>query len=213
MLGQGYASVGHRYCCKGVSKPYRIGLTGGIACGKSVVAAYLQQQYQVPVVDADELARQAVASGTPIHGAIVKRYGDAICCPNGELDRGRLAEVIFANPSERRWLEGQIHPWVIEQLQQAIAACQHPHILLVIPLLFEAHLEHLVDSIWVVAVDAATQLSRLQSRDGLSTEAAQQRIASQLPLVTKIAQADHVIWNSGTLPELYAQVDRLWRQI
>lgn len=195
-----------------MSKPLRIGLTGGIACGKSTVAAYVQQQYQVPVVDADQLARQAVAKGTAIYSAVVERYGQGICRRDGDLDRARLGQIVFTDPQERHWLEGQIHPWVVERMQQAIEACQHPQILLVIPLLFEAHLEFLVDWIWVVAVDTATQLARLQQRDGLDVEAAQQRIASQLPLTTKIAQADQVIWNTGTLAELYAQVDHIWQQ-
>jgi len=172
----------------------------------------MQQRYQVPVIDADQLAREAVIQGTPIYDAIVRRYGRTICCEDGTLDRSRLGEIIFADPQERHWLEGQIHPWVVEQMQQAIQACPQTHILLVIPLLFEANLEFLVDSIWVVAVDTATQLARLQVRDGLSVEAAQQRLAAQLPLATKIARADHVLWNSGTLAELYAQVDRLWGQ-
>ncbi|WP_448527275.1 dephospho-CoA kinase [Parathermosynechococcus lividus] len=195
-----------------MSKPLRIGLTGGIACGKSVVAAYLKERYHVPVVDADQLAREAVAIGTPAYDAVVERYGAEICRGDGQLDRPRLGHIIFADPQERYWLEEQIHPWVVEQMQQAIQTCHHPQILLVIPLLFEAHLECLVDQIWVVAVDTATQLARLQQRDGLSTEAAQQRLAAQLPLATKITQADHVIWNTGTLAELYAQVDRLWQQ-
>ncbi|QEQ00092.1 dephospho-CoA kinase [Thermosynechococcus sp. CL-1] len=191
-----------------MSRPLRLGITGGIACGKSVVAAYLQQQYGVPIVDADVLARQAVAVGTPIYQAIVDRYGHGICRSDGTLDRPRLGEIVFAQPQERHWLEAQIHPWVIAQMQQAIQACDQPLITLVIPLLFEAHLEGLVDQIWVVATTPAQQLARLQQRDRLSGKAAAQRLASQLPLEEKIRRADTVLWNTGSLEELYRQVDQ-----
>ncbi|URR35113.1 dephospho-CoA kinase [Thermosynechococcus sp. HN-54] len=191
-----------------MSSPFRLGITGGIACGKSVVAAYLQQQYGVPIVDADQLARQAVAVGTPIYQAIVDRYGAEICRSDGTLDRPRLGEIVFAQPEERRWLEAQIHPWVIAQMQQAIQKCDQSLITLVIPLLFEAHLEGLVDHIWVVATTLGQQLARLQQRDGLSEKAAAQRLASQLPLEEKTRRADTVLWNTGSLEELYRQVDQ-----
>ncbi len=186
----------------------RLGITGGIACGKSVVAAYLQQQYRVPIVDADVLARQAVAVGTPIYQAIVKRYGGEICRRDGAIDRPRLGEIIFAQPQERQWLEAQIHPWVIAEMERVIDTCDQPLIVLVIPLLFEAHLEGLVDRIWVVATTPEQQLARLQQRDRLSADAAAQRLASQLPLEEKIRRADIVLWNTGSVEELYRQVDQ-----
>ncbi|WP_298611523.1 dephospho-CoA kinase [uncultured Thermosynechococcus sp.] len=186
----------------------RLGITGGIACGKSVVAAYLQQRYGLPIVDADVLARQAVAVGTPIYQAIVDRYGREICCRDGTINRRRLGEVVFAQPQERQWLEAQIHPWVIAQMERAIDTCDQPLIALVIPLLFEAHLEEFVDRIWVVATTPEQQLARLQQRDRLSEDAAAQRIASQLPLEEKIRRADTVLWNTGSLAELYRQVDQ-----
>ncbi|WP_460192917.1 dephospho-CoA kinase [Thermosynechococcus sp. FA-CM-4201] len=191
-----------------MSKPLRLGITGGIACGKSVVAAYLQQQYGVPIVDADVLARQAVAVGTPIYQAIVDRYGGEICRSDGSLDRPRLAEIVFAQPQERQWLEAQIHPWVIAEMERAIDTCDQALMALVIPLLFEAHLEGLVDHIWVVATTPQQQLARLEQRDRLSGDAATQRLASQLPLEEKIRRADTVLWNTGSLEELYRQVDQ-----
>lgn len=191
-----------------MSRPFRLGITGGIACGKSVVAAYLQQQYRVPIVDADVLARQAVAVGTPIYQAIVDRYGGKICRRDGSLDRPRLGEIVFAQLQERQWLEAQIHPWVIAEMERAIDTCDQPLMALVIPLLFEAHLEGLVDHIWVVATTPKQQLDRLQQRDRLSAHAAAQRLASQLPLEEKIQRADIVLWNTGSLEELYRQVDQ-----
>ncbi|BCX12897.1 MAG: dephospho-CoA kinase [Thermosynechococcus sp.] len=191
-----------------MSSPFRLGITGGIACGKSAVATYLQQQYGLPVVDADQLARQAVAIGTPIYQAIVNRYGPSICRSDGSLDRARLGEIVFAQPQERQWLEAQIHPWVIAEMAQAIDTCDQPLMALVIPLLFEVHLEGLVDHIWVVAATPEQQLARLQRRDRLSGQAAAQRLASQLPLEEKIRRADTVLWNTGSLEELYRQVDQ-----
>lgn len=191
-----------------MSRPFRLGITGGIACGKSVVAAYLQQRYSVPIVDADQLARQAVAVGTPIYQAIIDRYGADICGDDGALDRARLGEIVFGQPQERQWLEAQIHPWVIAEMEKAIDTCDQPLMALVIPLLFEAHLEALVDHIWVVATTIEQQLARLQQRDRLSGSAAAQRLASQLPLAEKIRRADSVLWNTGSLEELYPQVDQ-----
>ncbi len=191
-----------------MSRPFRLGITGGIACGKSVVAAYLQQRYGLPIVDADVLARQAVAVGTPIYQAIVDRYGGEICRDDGSLDRSRLGEIVFAQPQERQWLEAQIHPWVIAEMERAVDVCDQPLMALVIPLLFEAHLEDLVDHIWVIATTPEQQLARLQQRDRLSGKAAAQRLASQLPLEEKIRRADTVLWNTGALEELYRQVDQ-----
>ncbi|MFN4280089.1 dephospho-CoA kinase [Thermosynechococcus sp.] len=196
-----------------MSKPLRLGITGGIACGKSVVATYLQQRYGLPVVDADKLARQAVAVGTPIYQAIVDRYGGKICRSDGTLDRPRLGEIVFAQPQERQWLEAQIHPWVIAEMERAIEMCDQPLMALVIPLLFEVHLESLVDRIWVVATTSEQQLARLQQRDRLSGHAAAQRLASQLPLEEKIRRADTVLWNTGSLAELYHQVDEAFSSL
>ncbi|BAY51390.1 hypothetical protein NIES2134_110220 [Thermostichus vulcanus NIES-2134] len=173
-----------------------------------MVAGYLQRQYGVPIVDADVLARQVVAVGTPIYQAIVDRYGDGICRRDGTLDRSRLGEIVFAQPQERQWLEAQIHPAVVAEMEQAMATCDQPLMALVIPLLFEAHLEGLVDHIWVVATPPEQQLARLQQRDRLSAHAAGQRLASQLPLEEKIRRADTVLWNTGSLEELYRQVDQ-----
>lgn len=191
-----------------MSRPFCLGISGGIACGKSVVAAYLQQRYGVPIVDADVLARQAVAVGTRIYQAIVDRYGGELCHRDGSLDRRRLGEIVFAQPQERQWLEAQIHPWVIAEMERAVHTCDQPLMALVIPLLFEAHLEDRVDHIWVVATTAEQQLARLQQRDRLSGKAAAQRLASQLPLEEKIRRADTVLWNTGSLEELYRQVDQ-----
>lgn len=183
-----------------------IGLTGGIATGKSTVSDYLRDKYQIPVIDADVLAREAVQVGSPIFGRIVERYGDDILNPNGDINRGRLGEIVFNNEGERLWLEGLIHPYVRQKMEEGIRELDAPIIVLSIPLLFEAQMTDLVDQIWVVYTDFETQVSRLQGRNGLSRESAIARIRSQMPLQDKLVRADVVIDNTGTVEELYEKI-------
>ncbi|AFZ48823.1 dephospho-CoA kinase [Cyanobacterium stanieri PCC 7202] len=186
-----------------------IGLTGGIATGKSTVSDYLRDKYQIPVIDADVLAREAVQVGSPIFERIVERYGDDILNPDGDINRGRLGEIVFGDEGERLWLEGLVHPYVRARMEEGIRESDAPIILLSIPLLFEAKMTDLVDQIWVVYTDFETQVSRLQQRNGFSRQGAIARIRSQMPLQDKLVRADVVIDNSGSVEELY----RLIKQI
>ena len=194
----------------------RIGLTGGIATGKSTVSHYLEQRYSVPVFDADRYAREAVVPGSVVFHHIVHRYGPGIVEPSGVLDRSQLGEIIFAQPEERRWLEAQIHPIVQAQFRQALGEHQrHPVVTLSIPLLFEAgyHLnqgETWVTEIWVVTCSVAQQCHRLKERNGFSEATALRRIQAQMPLAEKCRLADHILDNSGSQADLYTQIDRLW---
>ena len=193
----------------GITPPQRIiGLTGGVGMGKSTVSRHLAAQHHLPVLDADLYAREAVQLGSPILAAIAARYGDHLLLPDGTLDRRQLGAIVFQQPEERRWLESQIHPYVRDRFRQAQAElADAPIIVNVIPLLFEANLTATVTEIWVVACAEATQLERLVRRDQLSTEQAQARIASQCPIATKIAQADVVLRNDGTVAALLRQTD------
>jgi dephospho-CoA kinase len=193
----------------GGAPSHLIGLTGGIATGKSTVSCYLKNQYQLTVLDADGYAREALAAGTPAYHAILNRYGSALKKADGSLDRSRLGALIFANPQEKAWLESQIHPWVRHCLQTAIAASEQPILILDIPLLFEAGFTDLVTSIWVVFCSDEQQLKRLMERNHLSAQEARQRIANQWPLTAKVARADFVLDNSQDLPFLYRQVDQV----
>ena len=185
-----------------------IGLTGGIATGKSTVADYLQRQHRLPVLDADVYARQAVAPGSPALAAIVQRYGPALLHPDGTLNRSQLGEIVFHQPTEKAWLEQQIHPVVRQCFQSAMAdLAQAPVVVQVIPLLFEANLTDQVSEIWVVTCPLGHQRQRLMARNGLSPEQAQARIDSQMPLAEKVSRADWVIDNAGDLPALFRQVD------
>ncbi|NJL91889.1 MAG: dephospho-CoA kinase [Coleofasciculaceae cyanobacterium SM2_1_6] len=184
-----------------------IGLTGGIASGKSTVARYLQERHGLLVFDADLYAREAVVWGSPILEQIIDRYGAEILGEK-QLDRRRLGEIIFRDPAEKQWLEQQIHPFVRQRFERDIA--QHPtqDMVLVVPLLIEAQMTDLVNQVWVVTCTQEQQLARLVSRDQLSPAAAQGRIDSQMPLAQKIPLAEVVLDNTGDRAELLTQIDR-----
>jgi dephospho-CoA kinase len=184
-----------------------IGLTGGIATGKTIVSNYLAQTYHLPVLDADIYAREAVASDSPILTAIFARYGDQVMSSDGSLDRAALGEIVFNNSSEKQWLESQIHPYVRDRFDLELQRITSNIIVLSIPLLFEAKLTNTVTEIWVVSCDRSLQMSRLQKRNGLTAKQAQARIDSQIPLAEKIAAADVVLDNNCDLTHLYAQVN------
>lgn len=193
---------------KSTSSRRKIGLTGGIATGKTTVSNYLAAQYNLLILDADLYAREAVAVGSPILAAIFDRYGDHLKLADGSLNRSALGDIIFNHPSEKKWLENQIHPYVRDRFALALKQEHHTTIVLSIPLLFEANLTDLVTEIWVVACDRQQQLARLQQRDRLNLAQAQARIDSQLPLSTKIAQADVVLNNNSDRQTLFTQIDR-----
>lgn len=185
-----------------------IGLTGGIATGKTTVSDYLADKYHLPVLDADVYAREALAADSPILPTVLARYGKKIQAPDGKLDRTALGDIVFNNSSERKWLESQIHPFVRQRFARELRQMTDSTIVLAIPLLFEANLTDMVTEIWVVHCDRAQQIARLQQRNGLTVSQARARIDSQLPLADKIAMADVVIYNDGKLQNLYERIDR-----
>ncbi|WP_315784612.1 dephospho-CoA kinase [Fischerella sp. JS2] len=184
-----------------------IGLTGGIATGKTTVANYLAQAYNLPILDADIYAREAVCVGSPILDAIATRYGKQILLPNGNLDRQKLGEIIFKNSEERTWIENLIHPYVRDRFLTEIQASTVETLVLVVPLLFEAGMTDYVTETWVVWCSQQQQLARLIQRNHLTFEQAQARIHSQMSLAEKAARADVVLDNSSTLEALLKQVD------
>lgn len=190
-----------------------IGLTGGIATGKSTVGAYLQNRYHIPILDADGYARDAVQPNSPILTAIAERYGPEILHKDGGLNRSKLGDIIFNNMTEKAWVESQIHPYVQQSFYLALTELtQAPMVVLMIPLLFEAQLTDWVTEIWVVACGPDTQLKRLMARNGLTQAQAQARIDSQMPLAEKISQADVVLNNDQSLGNLYHQIDLVLRK-
>lgn len=186
--------------------PRIIGLTGGIATGKSTVSDYLASVYNLPVLDADIYARVAVEIGSPVLDAIAHRYSD-ILLPSGALNRQKLGQIIFNNPQERQWLEQQIHPDVRDRFVTAIKELSTQTIILVVPLLFEAGMTDLVTEIWVVYCPYQQQLERLMQRNGLTLEQAKARINSQMPIQEKCDRADVILDNSSTPEALLEQVD------
>lgn len=185
-----------------------IGLTGGIATGKTTVANYLQQVCQLPVFDADVYAREVVEPGSPVLERLVNRYGGDILQADGTLNRTKLANIIFQDNSERQWVEQQIHPEVRSRFLQAIQQFSEKETLVfVIPLLFEAKMTDLVTEIWVVYCNAQQQLERLMNRNQLSLVEAEARIKAQMPIEQKCQQAHRILENSTTTEALFQQID------
>ena len=184
-----------------------IGLTGGIATGKSTVSNYLSSKYNLPVLDADIYAREAVIKDSPILQAVFAHFGYHLQLADGSLNRSALGDLVFSNPEAKQWLESKIHPYVRDRFSQELAKITDNTVVLAIPLLFEANLTHLVTEIWVVSCDEEIQLARLQQRNHLTLEQAKNRINSQLPLEEKIAQADFVLNNNSTREHLDRQCD------
>lgn len=184
-----------------------IGLTGGIATGKTTVSNYLANNYNFPVFDADIYAREAVQPDSFILTELAQRYSPNILLSNGELDRQALAKIIFHNPQERSWVEQKIHPYVRQRIQAQLRTFSGYIAVLAIPLLFEAKMTDLCNEIWVVSCHLQQQIKRLIERNNFTLAQAQARIDSQMPLGEKIAAADVVLDNSATLDYLYKQID------
>lgn len=194
----------------------RVGLTGGIATGKSYVTQRLQAA-GLPTIDADRLAREAVAPGSEGLRAVVNRFGRDMLTDAGALDRPRLAAVIFRDASARADLEALIHPEVRRriadwQTQLARHGYRGP-VIADIPLLFETGRTGDFDALVVVACEPATQRARLMARDGLTAEDADRRMAAQWPITHKVRGADFVVRTDGTFAETDAQVDELVVQL
>ena len=188
----------------------RIGLTGGIASGKSSVAALLKKR-GCPVLDADLYAREALTPGTSASNAVVSRYGKRVIKDGtSEIDRAGLASIVFNDPNERSWLEQLVHPIVQRRFDDALRALPDaPIVILMIPLLFEAGLEAWCSEIWVVRCTALQQRERLMARNNCTEAEATQRIAAQWPIDIKVQRADSVINNSGQIDDLHDQLDAL----
>ena len=186
----------------------RIGLTGGIASGKSSVGRLLAAQ-GLPLLDADVYAREALAPGSPGGQAVLERYGAGVRAPGGAIDRAALGQIVFSDGAERRWLEELVHPLVrarfAAELEELVA---EPLVVLVVPLLFEAGLETLCSEVWLVDCDETQQLQRLMARDGLGEADARARIAAQWPLARKRQLADVVLNNRGGPEQLATQVEQ-----
>ena len=192
-----------------MGKAWRIGLTGGIACGKSTVGRMLEElgAYRI---DADELAHR-VLRAREVARRVARRW-PRVATPTGGIDRRRLGEIVFADPGERRALEAIVHPPVRELLCRELAAARGTVVVAEVPLLFEAGLEGWFDRIWAVTATPEQQLARLTAQ-GLSLDQAHRRLAAGLPPTQKARRAHRIIDNSGSLEQTRSQVERLWREL
>jgi dephospho-CoA kinase len=185
-----------------------IGLTGGIASGKSTVSNMLKEM-TITVIDADVEARLAVEKGEPAYQKIVAEFGEDIVLPGGDIDRQKLGSIIFHNAEKRQLLNGIVHPEVRKRMNNQVEAARERGeqvIVLDIPLLFESKLTHMVEKTILVYVDRDIQLKRLMERNSLSLEEAEARVKSQMPLSDKVPLADAVINNNGTITESQKQL-------
>lgn len=190
---------------------FRVGLTGGIACGKTTVAN-LFAALGVTIVDNDELAREVVAPGTPLLAKIVEHFGAAVCASDGSLDRRALRARVFADPAERHWLEQLTHPAIRELTDARSVAAKGSYTMVSIPLLVETGSAERFDRVLVVDCEPELQLARLQARDGTTRAEAQRMLAAQASREARLAVADDVIRNDGEVAALRDQVEMLHRR-
>lgn len=191
-----------------------IGLTGGIACGKSTVAAMLAER-GATIIDADQLSREAVMPGMPALKQIVALFGQAALLKDGSLNRQAVREMVFNNADKRRQLEAILHPAIRALAEQRLAAAQQQGVLVTVymaPLLIEAGAINRVDEVWVVTVRPEVQLERLMARDNCSREQALQIVAAQMPLAEKEQYGSVIIDNSDNREATRRQVAAAWQQ-
>jgi dephospho-CoA kinase len=191
--------------------PHVFGLTGGIGSGKSTVAARFRER-GLPVVDADLLAREAVEPATTGLGEIVREFGEGVLDPSGGLDRKRLAAIVFGDEAARRKLNAITHPRVRDLALARFAELDRagePLVCYEVPLLIESGLAEVLRPLVVVSVPEEVQVARTRARDGASEQEAIARVRAQMPLADKVALADHVIDNNGSLESSRARADEV----
>ncbi|MBL0667799.1 dephospho-CoA kinase [Aeromonas jandaei] len=175
---------------------YVVAITGGIGSGKTTIANQFAE-VGIDVVDADVIAREVVEPGSPALAAITDHFGPDVITPDGQLDRRRLRERVFSDPSAKTWLNALLHPLIRSEMQRQCAAARSPYCLLVVPLLVENKLTGLANRVLVVDVDEATQIERTCRRDGVTAEQAKAIIAAQASRLERLAAADDVIENGN----------------
>jgi dephospho-CoA kinase len=192
-----------------------IGLTGGIASGKSVVSGMLAE-LGATVIDADKVGHEAYAPDSDCYRDVVAAFGPEIVAADGTIDRKALGGKVFGEREQRRRLEGIVWPWMRETMERRLAALREegvPVVVLEAAVLIEADWTPIVDRVWLVTVPPEMARARLMSRNGLSAEQADQRIAAQLSNEERAQHADVVIDNSGSLEELRERVEAEWRSL
>lgn len=191
----------------------KIGLTGTIGSGKSLVSGALRELGAV-VIDTDEVARDVVAPGTQGLQSVIDNWGNGVLAPDGTLDRKKLAGIVFNDESQRAKLNAILHPLIaMETARRMAAAPPGAHIVLEVPLLFESGFDKLVDVAWVVAADEDTLVRRVCARDGASEDDVRARMQSQMPQKEKMRRARIVIYNNGSVEETKQQILEAWNNL
>lgn len=188
--------------------PYVVILTGGIASGKTAVSSRFER-LGVPVIDTDIIAREVVQAGRPALAAVVDEFGKGVLDEKGELDRGRMRNLIFSDPVSKKKLENILHPAIGQEVRQRLDALQGGYCILVVPLLAESGHYEGSDRVLVVDVDAPTQLQRLMARDNISSDLASTMIKAQASRQRRLDMANDVIENTGNLEALDREVASL----
>lgn len=195
-----------------------LGVTGGIGTGKSTVTRMFAD-LGAETISADQIARKIIEKDNPAYAEVVGAFGEEILDRNGNIDRARLASIVFSDPDKRKILEKITHPRIIGEMQEKAQSFRAdppaPDAVLVleIPLLIECGLEGMVDEVLLIAAEQETQLSRLTSSRTMSREEALARIAAQMPLSQKLDRADRVIWNDSSFEQLKRDVEEVWAEI
>ena len=194
----------------------KVGLTGGIASGKSTVSEAFAR-LGAKVLDADKVAREVVLPGQPAWLKLQQAFGPEFFLPDGEVNRSKLRRLVFADPEERGKLNAIVHPEVMREIdfrfEQLTSSAEHAVVLVDIPLLIEVGVAHRFDKVVVVYANESVQVMRLMQRDGLSREEARQGLSVQIDLREKARKADFVIDNSGTPGETQVQVEKVWQEL
>ena len=201
---------------RGNDRHILLGVTGGIASGKSTVARMLEE-LGAPIIDFDLLSRIVVEPGKPAWKDIVAFFGEQVLLLDQTLDRKKLSEIVFRNMGKRKKLEGFTHPRIqgefVRLVKEHTAGNPAAIIQVVIPLLIEVNLQYLFHKLLLVYIPQESQIQRLMERDGISREMAQSILAAQLPIDEKRAYADYIIDNSGSLEETRKQVEEVWKKL
>jgi dephospho-CoA kinase len=195
-----------------VGEPFVIGVTGGIATGKSTVLAELAR-LGATTVDADRVYHELIAPGRPLRQALRERFGPAIVAQDGQIDRARLGRIVFADPALLRELERLTHPAVIAEIERRIAEAPTPVVAVDGVKLIESGFAKRCDEVWLVTAPRDIQRARLVARNALTPEDAERRLAAQPDDASRRPHADRVMDNSGTRERLAQQVDRAWREL
>lgn len=188
-----------------MNETYIVGLTGGIGSGKSTVAD-LFGKLDVPLIDADVVARQVVEKGSATLAKIVEHFGNEILTFDGNLDRSKLRQIIFSDNTERLWLNNLLHPAIRQEIRQQITQIKADYLILVVPLLIENNLTSLCDRILVVDIEPAIQIERVMQRDKNNKEMVQRIMQTQVSREERLAYADDIIENNGSLASHFSQL-------